>query len=229
MHQDMPNSSWFVQARADMVQHQLRDRGVADERVLAAMHHVPREHFVADEFATLAYRDGALKIGSGQTISQPWIVATMCSEISPKPTDHVLEVGTGSGYGAAILAQVTCRVDTVERIPALASDAEQRFRDLKYDNIQVHIADGSIGLPERAPFDSIVVTAAAPALPRPYASQLRDGGHIVIPIGRDRTRQSLYRFTRRGDELTVRDLGGCAFVPLVGTHGIYHETIDNEF
>ena len=202
-----------------MVNDQIRARGLTDERVLKVMECIPREEFVLPHLVDDAYRDCPLPINFGQTISQPFTVAFMCSALKLAPHDHVLEIGTGSGYGAAVLSQLAKRVDTVERIPELAAQADERLHRLGYDNVHVHLNDGSCGLPAEAPFDAIVVTAAAPALPQPYFDQLSDGGRIVIPIGPDRHSQSLCCFTRRGDKLDLQDFGEFSFVPLIGHHG----------
>jgi protein-L-isoaspartate(D-aspartate) O-methyltransferase len=212
-------ASAFAIKRLKMVARQIRARGLTDERVLAAMECVPREEFVPRHLVDDAYQDCPLPIGFGQTISQPFTVAFMCCALKLAPNDHVLEVGTGSGYGAAVLSQLAARVDTVERIPELAAQAERRLQRLGYDNVHVHVADGSCGLTAYALFDAIIVTAAAPKLPPPFVEQLSDGGRIVIPVGPDRYSQSLCCFTRRGDKLDVQDLGEFTFVPLIGDHG----------
>ena len=205
--------------RIRMVDDQIRGRGLVDERVLKAIESVPREEFVPLHLIDDAYRDCPLPINFGQTISQPFTVAFMCSALKLAPHEHVLEVGTGSGYGAAVLSQLAKRVDTVERIPQLAAEAAERLQRLGYDNVHVHVADGSCGLAAEAPFDAIVVTAAAPGLPEPYFDQLSDGGRIVIPIDANHYSQSLCCFTRRGDKLDVQDHGEFSFVPLIGDHG----------
>ncbi len=205
--------------RQRMVEEQLRPRGIRDERVMRAMATVPREQFVDADNRPRAYDDMALPIGHGQTISQPYTVAYMCEALRLDGHEKVLEVGTGSGYGAAVLSKLAKQVFTVERIEALAETARQRLQRLGYDNVVVCVTNGSLGLSDEAPFDGIVVTAAAESLPPPYAEQLAEGGRIVIPIGTPDWGQDLCRFTRRDDELTVENLGEFRFVPLIGEHG----------
>jgi protein-L-isoaspartate(D-aspartate) O-methyltransferase len=166
-----------------------------------------------------AYGDWPLPIGFGQTISQPFTVAYMIEALKLHASERVLEIGTGSGYAAAVLSCVAADVHTIERIPELAEMAQKRLADLGFHNVQVHLANGTLGLPDHAPFDAIVVTAGAGALPEPYAEQLAEGGRIVIPIGAAPTSQTLFRYTRRGEQLHAEGLGEFAFVPLVGEHG----------
>ncbi len=201
-----------------MVQYQLRSRGIRDVQVLSAMGDVPREEFVPPEIKPSAYDDGALPIGEGQTISQPVVVAFMAEALQLTPGDKVLEIGAGSGYGAAILGQLAAEVHTVERIAALADTAKETLRRLGYGNVHVHLADGTLGLPAHAPFDAISVTAAAPEVPQPLLDQLADGGRLVIPVG-SHSGQSMKRITRRGDRYETEDFGAYAFVPLIGQHG----------
>ena len=184
-----------------MVAQQLISRGIADKRVLDAIRHVPRDHFVPESVLSSAFDDHALPIGCGQTISQPYTVAFMCEALITHPTDHVLEVGTGSGYCAAVLSRLVAKVDTVERIPELAAEAGMRLEQLQIPSVSVHVADGTLGLPEAAPFDAIMVTAGGKELPRNYISQLNDGGRIVIPLGGTLQNQTMWRFTRHGDEV----------------------------
>ncbi len=212
-------SSVLRRQRAAMVQEQLVDRGIQDARVLNAMSSVPREEFVPEPIKSKAYRNSPLPIGHDQTISQPYTVAFMCEALQLNSTDRVLEIGTGSGYGAAVLSQLAHSVYTIERIPELAIQAQKRLRRLGYDNVHVLIADGTLGLPSKAPFDGIIVTAGAEELPPAYLEQLADGGRIVIPIGPTPNRQSMFRVTKLGDEITVDDLGEFSFVPLVGKKG----------
>jgi protein-L-isoaspartate(D-aspartate) O-methyltransferase len=206
-------------ARHRMVERQLRRRGITDERVLQAMLTVPREQFVSDSLRDYAYDDCPLPIGFGQTISQPFTVAFQCEALQLKGNERVLEVGTGSGYAAAVLSRLAKEVYTVERIPSLAAQAEATLRRLGYANTHVFAANGTLGLPDCAPFDGIVVTAGGTSLPEPYLSQLMAGGRIVIPIGESLYGQSMYRFTKLTDELRVENLGGFAFVPLIGRYG----------
>jgi protein-L-isoaspartate(D-aspartate) O-methyltransferase len=206
--------------RARMVAKQLRSRGIADERVLAAMGDIPREHFVPVERRSLAYADEALPIESGQTISQPFIVARMTELLAPRPGDRVLEVGTGSGYQAAILARLGCVVVSIERHVDLAEAARSRLAELGLgDSVEVRVGDGSRGDAGGAPWDGIIVTAAAPSIPASLREQLSpDGGRLVIPVG-ERFRQDLLLVIRHGDEWVERNDGPCVFVPLVGEEG----------
>jgi protein-L-isoaspartate(D-aspartate) O-methyltransferase len=217
--EQQPQTDEFASARQRMVEHQLRRRGISDERVLQAMLTVPREEFVAKDLRDYAYDDCPLPIGFGQTISQPFTVAFQCEALQLKGDERVLEVGTGSGYAAAVLSHLAKEVYTVERIPGLAAQAEAMLRRLGYANAHVFTANGTLGLPDYAPLDGIVVTAGGTALPKPYLSQLSTGGRIVIPIGESLYGQSMYRFTKLTDELKVENLGGFAFVPLIGRYG----------
>lgn len=209
----------FNESRHRMVQSQLRARGIKDERVLRAMAEVPREEFVMPPLRDLAYADGALPIDGGQTISQPFTVAFMCEAAQISADDKVMEIGTGSGYGAAVLSRLCRKLHTVERIEQLGEQAAERLERLGYTNVHVHNANGTLGLPKEAPFDAIVVTAGAASIPKPLLDQLRDGGRIIIPLGNAPTSQNLYRFTIRSENLQVENLGGFAFVPLIGEHG----------
>lgn len=205
---------------AHMVRTQLVARGIRDAAVLAAMRAVPRERFVPPHLAGHAYDDGPLPIGHGQTISQPLIVALMAEALALGPDDRVLEVGTGSGYAAAVLARCCREVWTLERIPALATAARARLEELGVTNVHVVHADGTLGWPDAAPFDGIQVTAGGPAVPEALVDQLAPGGRLVIPIGARRDAQRLVRVTRGGDDgLRTEDLGAVAFVPLVGVQG----------
>jgi protein-L-isoaspartate(D-aspartate) O-methyltransferase len=209
----------FEQDRASMVARQLRDRGIRDERVLAAMGTVPREVFVEHRDRSLAYADEALPIEAGQTISQPFMVARMTELLEVEPGDRVLEIGTGSGYQAAVLAKLGARVTSLERQAVLVPTARARLRDLGLgDLVEIRVADGSLGDPAGAPWDGIIVTAAAPSVPVALRDQLADGGHLVIPVG-PRDRQILMAVTRRGDEWSQRSDGACIFVPLIGEGG----------
>ena len=201
-----------------MVASQLAARGIRDCRVLAAMACVPREWFLPPQLADEAYDDAPLPIGSGQTISQPYIVALMTAALAPRRGDRVLEIGTGSGYQTAVLAHLGARVYTIERLPDLLVEAEERFRRLGLTNIETRLGDGAGGWPERAPFDGIIVTAAAPAVPPPLTQQLAVGGRLVIPIG-DLGAQELVILEREpaggGGGLVERRAGGVRFVPLI--------------
>ncbi|HJN07324.1 MAG TPA: protein-L-isoaspartate(D-aspartate) O-methyltransferase [Pirellulaceae bacterium] len=209
----------YAQRRHHLVDITLRKRGICDPRVLAAMRSVPREEFVSTELHDVVYDDCAQSIGSGQTISQPFTVAFMVRAAQLSESDTILEIGTGSGYGAAVLSQLGATVHSIERLPELAELASQRLQAFGHANVQVHVGDGSLGLADYAPFDAIVVTAGAAALPDAYREQLREGGRIVIPIGKTPTRQQLVRFTRRRGKLQFEDLGAFAFVPLAGRNG----------
>ena len=208
----------FASLRAGMVERQLRRRGIGDERVLAAMGEVPRERFLSERERRRAYADTALPIGQGQTISQPWIVAAICQALELQGSEAVLEVGTGSGYSAAVLARLAANVITIERHPVLAAEARARLGELGLDNVEVLVGDGSRGVPDRAPFDGIAVHATAPEEPRSLLAQLGDDGRLVIPLASDGA-DLLTVFHRRGDGTTSRVVAPCRFVPLVGDEG----------
>jgi protein-L-isoaspartate(D-aspartate) O-methyltransferase len=201
-----------------MVERQLAARGITDSRVLAAMERVPREAFVPPELAEYAYDDSPLPIGEGQTISQPYIVALMAEAAHIGPGARVLEVGTGSGYAAAVLAELAASVVSIERHAALAEKARAALMELGYGNVEVIEGDGSRGVPERAPYDAILVAAGAPAPPDSLKRQLAEGGRLVIPINVD-SHQELRVITRRGDSYEEEDLGAVRFVPLLGEEG----------
>ncbi len=208
----------FEEARHRMVERQLVQRGITDERVLQAMREVPRHRFVPEDLWDMAYRDTPLPIGHGQTISQPYIVAYMTQMLHLKPEDRVLEVGTGSGYQAAILSRLAKQVYTIERVEELARRAKRILQELGYDNVLIRVGDGSHGWPEAAPFDAIIVTAAAPEVPPPLIAQLADGAPLIAPIG-PAGYQDLVRLYKRGDRTETEYLTPVAFVPLVGEHG----------
>lgn len=206
--------------RRSMVERQILGRGVRDERVLEAMRTVPREAFLPESLAELAYDDTPLPIEEEQTISQPYIVALMAEALELKPADRVLEIGAGSGYAAAVLSRVAREVYTVERHGSLAGLARERLRRLGYGNVQVLHGDGTLGWPEHAPYDAIVVAAGGPDVPRSLQEQLAPGGRLVIPIGSDPRTQELIRVRRTGpDQWEREDLGAVRFVPLVGAQG----------
>jgi protein-L-isoaspartate(D-aspartate) O-methyltransferase len=202
----------------DMVKYQIRDRGVTDPRVLRAMEHVLRHEFVPDDYVDQAYADHPLPIGHGQTISQPYIVALMTELLDLKETDRVLEIGTGSGYQAAILSEIVADVYTVEIVEPLATEAKERLERLGYNNVHVLYADGYYGWQEHAPYDAIIVTCAPDHIPQPLVQQLADGGSLVIPVGPPGGYQTLWQITKQGQEIKKRNVTGVLFVPLTGEH-----------
>jgi protein-L-isoaspartate(D-aspartate) O-methyltransferase len=210
----------FAEARERMVELQLAGRGIRDPAVLAAMRKIPRECFVSTAQADAAYDDGPLPIGEGQTISQPYVVAVMTQALRLHPGDRVLEIGTGSGYAAAVLAVIAAEVYTVERIESLAERARRRLAELGYTNVHVRYGDGSLGWPEHAPYDAIVVTAGGPEVPRSLLRQMAVGGRLVMPVGPVPRFQRLVRVTRTEEETWDREaLEEVAFVPLIGAEG----------
>jgi protein-L-isoaspartate(D-aspartate) O-methyltransferase len=219
-------SQSFSEQRAGMVERQLRRRGIADERVLDVMAHVPRELFVGDSERRRAYNDSALPIGHGQTISQPWIVAAIAEALELTQGERVLEIGTGSGYSAAVIAPLAREVITIERIEPLASEARALLERLGLANVRVIVADGTGGWPDEAPYDGIAVHATAPAPPPSLLAQLAPGGRLVIPVAGDGV-DMLTAYTRTAGELDPatgaglekRSLGACRFVPLIGREG----------
>jgi protein-L-isoaspartate(D-aspartate) O-methyltransferase len=211
-------SDRFATMRQKMVNAQLRARGIGDEKVLAAMEKVPRHLFVADEYRESAYEDHPLPIGAGQTISQPYIVAFMLEALALDASEMVLEIGTGSGYQAALLAELARQVYSVERIESLAHGAEEILQHLGYTNVRLILGDGSYGLSEHAPFDAIVVSAAAPTIPQALLEQLREGGRMVIPVG-PAAAQELKLVGKQDSGAVVTNLEGCRFVPLIGEQG----------
>jgi protein-L-isoaspartate(D-aspartate) O-methyltransferase len=201
-----------------MVDEQLRRRDVADERVLAAMERVPRELFVPDDLRDRAYEDAALPIAGGQTISQPYMVAKICEALALGGDERVLDVGSGSGYQAAVIAELAADVDTIERIPELADLARANLETAGYGGVRVHVGDGSRGLPERAPFDAIAVAAAAPRFPQALYEQLEPRGRLAVPVGRFGI-QRLEVIVRSPEGPAVLRSVPCRFVPLVGEEG----------
>lgn len=208
----------YAEQRNDMVKTQLKRRGIKDPLILQAMGRVVRHEFVPAAHIGSAYHDGPLPIGSGQTISQPYMVAIMTEALGLKGGEKVLEIGTGSGYQAAVLAEIAGEVYTIERHGELAERAKQRLLELNYHNVHVSVGDGTLGLSEKAPFDGIIVTAGAPHVPESLKEQLSEGGRLVIPVG-GQYLQSLLRITRKGDDFQQEDLLGCVFVPLIGEDG----------
>jgi len=206
------------QSRLRMVENQLASRDIVDERVLDAMRRVPRQLFVPGEYRQQAYLDGPLPIGRGQTISQPYIVALMSQLLKLKGDENVLEVGTGSGYQAAVLGILASEVHTIERHPQLAQQAEKVLKEIGINNVRVHTGDGSLGLAKHAPFDGILVTAAAPRVPQKLLDQLVDEGRLVIPVG-ERYGQYLELWRRMENEFTFENITPVAFVPLIGKEG----------
>jgi protein-L-isoaspartate(D-aspartate) O-methyltransferase len=212
------DTPYLSRARAEMVQATIRDRGVSDERVLAAMESVLRHCFVREQDLRFAYADHPLPIGYGQTISQPYIVALMTELMALEPDDKVLEIGTGSAYQAAILGELVTEVYTVEIIEELALSAAGRLAALDYKNVSVRHADGYYGWEAHAPYDAIIVTAAPDHVPPPLVNQLKDGGRLIIPVGPQGGFQVLWQITRHGDQVEAKEITGVRFVPLTGEH-----------
>jgi protein-L-isoaspartate(D-aspartate) O-methyltransferase len=208
----------YLAQRQSMVESQLRARGIRDDRVLAAMFHVPRHEFVSEEYRAQVYEDHPIPIGEGQTLSQPYIVAVMLERLALDPSDAVLEVGTGSGYQTALLSELTRQVYSMERHASLARTAQTLLARLGYTNVEVLLGDGSHGLPEHAPFDAIVVSAASPQIPPPLFEQLAEGGRMIIPVGPPHA-QELQLVRKQEGQPLVTNLEGCRFVPLIGDEG----------
>jgi len=214
----------YTQARLELVRKYIAGAGITNEDVLRAMRTVPRHEFVPPDYLEQAYEDHALPIGYGQTISQPYVVAWMTELLELQPGEKVLEIGTGSGYQAAILAELGyVDVYTIEIVPELAESAATRLQELGYTNIQVKQGDGYYGWPEYAPFDAIIVTAAPDHLPAPLAGQLVEGGRLVIPIGPPGWYQSLWKFVNVDGDLKAYDMGGVGFVPFTGPGAEEHQ------
>ena len=209
-----------VSQREKMVSRQIEGRGIYDTALLSAMREVPREAFVSEKYQDFAYHDGPLPILENQTISQPYVVALMIEALGLKPNDRVLEIGTGSGYAAALLSRVAAEVYTVERINALVQFAVKNIASLGYDNVFVHSGDGTLGWPEYEPYQGIIVSAGGPRVPADLKEQLAIGGHLVIPVGKEQRSQQLVRLTRVSDkEFKERKMGLVRFVPLIGKQG----------
>jgi protein-L-isoaspartate(D-aspartate) O-methyltransferase len=214
------DEQYFAQRRMRMVEEQIEGRGIRDAAVLVAMKTIPREVFVADRFKPYAYEDMPLPIPAGQTISQPYMVAYMISVLELQPSDRVLEIGTGSGYAAAILSRVAKEVYTIERHKRLVAYARWRLARLGYDNVWLHHGNGTLGWAEHAPYDAIIVAAGGPHIPSSLAAQLAVNGRLVMPVGRCPYQQSLVLITRQGEDQFARtNLGPVAFVPLIGEKG----------
>lgn len=205
----------FARMRQEMVDSTIRARGVSDAAVLRAMETVPRHRFVPENYLGQAYADHPLPIGYGQTISQPYIVALMTELLDLEPGERVLEIGTGSGYQAAVLAELVDEVYSIEIIPELAKSAAQRLRELGYDNVRTKQGDGYYGWEEHAPFDAIIVTCAPDHVPQPLVNQLAEGGRLVVPIGPPGGYQTLWQYVREAEGLKAYNLGGVRFVPLL--------------
>ena len=208
----------FEKAREEMIKHQIRGRGIRDEKVLTAISSIPREKFVLEGEKNNAYLDCPLSIGMGQTISQPFMVALMTQCLSLKGPETILEVGAGSGYQAAILSKLAKMVYTIERFSLLAERAEKIFKELDLKNVTIIVGDGSQGLEEYSPYDGIIVTAGAPEIPKSLINQLNEKGRIVIPVGNSFSQDLLLGIKEKG-KLKITNYGGCVFVPLVGKYG----------
>lgn len=208
----------FKRQREEMVRQQLEARGITDRRVLSAMRRVPRHLFVSEALWDQAYGDFPLPIGEGQTISQPYIVAEMTQALALNKEDRVLEIGTGSGYQAAILAEIVFRVYSIERIHSLLLKARKLFDQLRYHNIVTRYSDGTQGWPDESPFDAIIITAGSPQIPKVLVDQLAPGGRLIIPVG-DEHSQELIKLYKDEQGIQQARLGGCRFVKLVGEHG----------
>lgn len=208
----------YITARYQMVEKQLRARGIRDERVLSAMEEIPRHLFVGSELAGSAYSDCALPIGERQTISQPYMVALMTELLELKGEEKVLEIGTGSGYQTALLSKLAAEVFSIERVEALAVKAEKLLNELDCKNVKVSVSDGTMGLPDESPFDAIIVTAGAPEISQSYIDQLKTDGRLVIPVG-SRFSQVLHQVKKTLSGINIKESTACVFVPLLGEKG----------
>jgi len=215
----------FERLRREMVENQIKARGISDKRVLDAMLEIKRHKFVLPEYMNRAYDDTPLPISCGQTISQPYMVAWMTELLSLKGDEKVLEIGTGSGYQAAILSRLAKKVYTIERIEELANSARKVFEELGIENVEVFVGDGTCGLPEHSPFDGIIVTAGAPSVPQVLVEQLADGGRLVVPVGSSSI-QTLTVVEKKHGRAFTREEGSCVFVPLIGKFGWKEERLD---
>jgi protein-L-isoaspartate(D-aspartate) O-methyltransferase len=213
------NEKDFDLMRNMMIEEQLIPRGISDKRVLEAFRKIPRHEFVSKDFSQSAYNDYPLPIGENQTISQPYMVALMTQSLNLKGNEKILEIGTGSGYQAVVLAEITKEVYTVERFKYLADTAADVFKRLGYKNIKTRVGDGTLGWEEFAPYDGIIVTAGAPGIPESLLKQLKDGGRMLIPIGSGGFGQTLMLVEKVGKNIRTSEICGCMFVPLVGKEG----------
>ncbi|HOZ42412.1 MAG TPA: protein-L-isoaspartate(D-aspartate) O-methyltransferase [Methanoculleus sp.] len=214
----MTKTDPYEREREAMVEHQIRDRGIRDERVLAAMREIPRHLFVPKGYERAAYEDRPLPIGEGQTISQPYIVAVMTEQLEIKPQDRVLEIGSGSGYQAALLAGLAGTVISIERLEGVAEQARENLARAGVTGVRIIVGDGTEGYPPEAPYDAIIVTAASPGVPEPLIEQLAEGGRLIAPIG-PRDCQDLVKLVKREGKVETIPLGGVCFVPLIGQFG----------
>ncbi|HNQ33774.1 MAG TPA: protein-L-isoaspartate(D-aspartate) O-methyltransferase [Methanoculleus sp.] len=214
----MTKTDPYEREREAMVEHQIRDRGIRDERVLAAMREIPRHLFVPKGYERAAYEDRPLPIGEGQTISQPYIVAVMTEQLEIKPQDRVLEIGSGSGYQAALLAGLAGTVISIERLEGVAEQARENLARAGVTGVRIVVGDGTEGYPPEAPYDAIIVTAASPGVPEPLIEQLAEGGRLIAPIG-PRDCQDLVKLVKREGKVETIPLGGVCFVPLIGQFG----------
>ena len=214
----MTKTDPYEREREAMVEHQIRDRGIRDERVLAAMREVPRHLFVPKGYERAAYEDRPLPIGEGQTISQPYIVAVMTEQLELAPQDRVLEIGSGSGYQAALLAGLAGTVISIERLEGVAEQARENLARAGVTGVRIVVGDGTEGYPPEAPYDAIIVTAASPGVPEPLIEQLAEGGRLIAPIG-PRDCQDLVKLVKREGKVETIPLGGVCFVPLIGQFG----------
>lgn len=215
-HDFISAADQYAQKRLAMIQNDIKGRGVKDNKVLDAMARIPRHLFVEERLRERAYADYPLPIGDGQTISQPYVVALMTEALRLKPGDRVLEIGTGSGYQAAVLAEIVKEVYTIEIRKSLADMAEKRFRELGYKNVKVKYADGYFGWEEYAPFDAIIITASANHIPPPLIRQIKEGGRLILPLGSTVYYQMLTLLTKKKGDLDVEQMGSVAFVPMIG-------------
>lgn len=222
------DEAYFEKKRLNMVDTQLQARGIRNEAVLEAMTRVPRHRFVPEKYRDRAYADTPLGIGCDQTISQPYMVALMTEALSLTPESRVLEIGTGSGYQAAVLAELSAEVYTVERHAELSEQAAETLSLLGYKNVQTTVGDGTLGWPEHAPYDGIIVTAGAPDVPESLKNQLADGGRLVVPVG-TRPLQRCVCVRRRGNKFKSKDLVSCVFVPLLGAEGWSPDSSANDW